>query len=303
MRVSITRATGEEIAQKLAQFAVEALLEELRLTPKPGLVDSDNNGAHRDLTLDIMERSALSLQACFYDMSMASYEREPSQYLRERLAAIGRYGEQQMLEVTGGVNTHRGAIWALGLITGAATTLFSSQDEVKSAVEGSSTAEERGAVAEEILRTAGLIASHQDRFVKAQQSHGSAVRKAYPVHSAREEAEMGFPSLAGTAIPAWEAYAADTEEVRRLNVLLALMAVVDDTCILHRSDMIILREVQEQCRAILDKGGLGNAANWKAYALLDIYMISKWVSGGGSADLLAATIFLHKITQHFKINS
>jgi len=289
MKVSIKRVTEEEIAQQLAQFAVEALLEEVRLTPKPGLVDKLNNGTHHDLTLGIMETSAEALKECFYAMSMAGFNNGPSQYLRERLAAIGRYGEQQMLDATGQVNTHRGAIWALGLLTGAASVLCSAQDGKFSA--------------EQILAAAGQIASFHDRFVTPQKTHGLEVRKVYPVRSAREEAALGFPSVLETAIPAWETYSQDNEEIRRLNVLLALMAVVDDTCILYRSDMIVLREVQEQCKHILKNGGLGNAENWKAYTLLDQYITGKWVSPGGSADLLAATIFIKKITQHFKINS
>jgi len=305
MKVASKRVTEEEIAQQLAQFAVEALLEEVRLSPKPGLVDKLNNGTHHDLTLSMMEKSAEALQECFYDMSLASYNRQPSQYLRERLAAIGRYGEQQMLDVTGQVNTHKGAIWALGLLTGAATVVYSAQKENYLAADHDllNRVEAEVFSAGQILKTAGVIASFRDRFVQPQKTHGSEVLKVYPVRSAREEAILGFPSLLETAIPAWKAYSQDKEEIRRLNVLLSLMAVVDDTCILHRSDMIVLRKVQEQCKNILKNGGLGNAANWRAYTLLDQYITGKWVSPGGSADLLAATIFIKKITQHFKINS
>ena len=289
MKVSTRVAKGEEIAQKLAQFAVEALTEEVRLTPKPGLVDSNNNGTHHDLTLALMEKSANALRDCFYEMSIASVDQQPSQYLRERLAAIGRFGEQEMLKATGKVNTHRGAIWALGLLTGAASLLIS---------------REYGEVtAEKILSAAGAIALFNDRNIPVQHTHGSEVRKIYQVRSAREEAALGFPSLRETALPAWEAYAGDTEEIRRLNVLLALMAVVDDTCILHRSNMNVLQEVQKQAAAILKGGGLRVIANWKPYTLLDQYITKQWVSPGGSADLLAATIFIQKITQHFKFNS
>lgn len=288
MKVSAKILAEETLAHQLAGFAVSALIEEVRLTPKPGLVDRNNNGTHRDLSLGLMEKSALALRECFYEIAMASCNQEPSAYLRERLAAIGRYGEQQMLQATGQVNTHKGAIWALGLLTGAASLLIS---------------REHGEIhAEKILSAAGAIALFNDRFIPVQHTHGSEVRKIYQVRSAREEAEMGFPSILETALPAWNAYAHETEELRRLNTLLALMAVVDDTCILHRSNMEVLREVQRQSKAILEQGGLGRSENLKAYTLLDQYITAAWVSPGGSADLLAATIFINKITNHFKIN-
>jgi len=288
MKVFPKIATEQAVAEQLARFAVEALTEEVRLTPKPGLVDCHNNGTHHDLSLELMENSAQALRECFYEIAMASTHQEPSAYLRERLAAIGRYGEQQMLQATSQVNTHKGAIWALGLLTGAASLLIS---------------REYGEIhAEKILSAAGAIALFNDRFIPAQNTHGSEVRKIYSVRSAREEAASGFPSILETALPALQLYADETEEVRRLNTLLALMAVVDDTCILHRSDMKVLREVQRQSKAILDLGGLGVNTNWQAYTLLDKYITKEWVSPGGSADLLAATLFIEKITQHFKIN-
>jgi triphosphoribosyl-dephospho-CoA synthase len=288
MKVIKTIASAAAVATQLAQFAMDALLEEVRLSPKPGLVDSHNNGTHHDLSLELMEQSARALGECFYEIALASYQQEPSAQLRERLAAIGRFGEQQMLIATGQVNTHKGAIWALGLITGAASLLISRDHDALHA--------------EKILSAAGAIALFNDRYVPAQFTHGTAVRKRYQVRSAREEAASGFPSLVETALPAWRAYAHEHEDIRRLNTLLALMAQVDDTCILHRSDMQVLREVQQQAAAILAQGGLGKADNWNDYMLLDQYITTNWVSPGGSADLLAATIFIEKITQHFKIN-
>jgi triphosphoribosyl-dephospho-CoA synthase len=276
-----------EFARVLSGFATEALLEEVRLTPKPGLVDKDNNGSHHDLTLRLMEYSALSLENTFYEMALASAGQSPSQYLRERLAAIGRYGEQTMLQHTGQVNTHKGAIWILGLLTGAARIHLTIGNEEAITITG-------------ILATAGAIARFEDRYTPAGKTNGDGVRKRYLVRSAREEAIAGFPSLHETAIPTWNAFRHETETVRRLNVLLSLMSVVQDTCILHRSNMDILTNVQKEAGAIIRKGGLGISDNLDAYRSLDKYVNTHWVSPGGSADLLAATIFLHKIIYHYK---
>ena len=100
----------------LADCAMNALIEEACLTPKPALVDRRGSGAHRDLDLDIMLRSARALQPTFLALARASSNARPSQRLREQLARIGREGEVAMMRATGGSNAHRGAIWIVGLM-------------------------------------------------------------------------------------------------------------------------------------------------------------------------------------------
>ncbi len=99
----------------LAHTASACLIDEARLSPKPGLVDSRGSGAHQDLTLALMERSARSLQPTFHALAEQSWRRPADIALRETVGRLGREGEAQMMLATGGVNTHRGAIWALGL--------------------------------------------------------------------------------------------------------------------------------------------------------------------------------------------
>ncbi|WP_313619302.1 triphosphoribosyl-dephospho-CoA synthase, partial [Pantoea septica] len=103
-------------AEWLAHAATQCLIDEARLSPKPGLVDSRGNGAHHDLTLALMERSACSLQPTFLELARQCWQRPADVALREAVGRLGREGERQMMAATGGVNTHRGAIWALGLL-------------------------------------------------------------------------------------------------------------------------------------------------------------------------------------------
>jgi len=275
------------IASIISECALSALMDELQLTPKPGLVDLENNGCHHDLSLELMGISAVSLFDTFHDIALASQNKQPSQPLREQLAAIGRYGEQKMLQATDNVNTHKGAIWCIGLLSAAAGIHASGGN---------------GFSEQDLLNTAGRIASYHDRFAPGKLTHGDAVREKYPVISAREEAAMGFPTLRNTAIPTWNKHAAEPEVVRRLNVLLSLMAVVDDTCILHRSNLEVLKNVQRRAQSIVNRGGLRHDENWVEYQSLEQYITERWVSPGGSADLLAATIFIHKVTKHLNIN-
>src|SRR5512133_2524486 len=107
-------------AAGLAQMVVTALIDEATLTPKPGLVDFRGRGAHRDLDWMLMCHSAWALHPGFCAMAEAGASGMHTQRLRERIGRIGRHAEVTMLQATGGVNTHRGAIWALGLLVTAA---------------------------------------------------------------------------------------------------------------------------------------------------------------------------------------
>ena len=109
------------LAERLADLAVDALIDEADLSPKPALVDRRGNGAHTDLHLGLMHASALALWPAFKEMAEAAIELgEVNVQLREAVGRIGREGEHAMLTTTAGVNTHRGAIWALGLLVSAA---------------------------------------------------------------------------------------------------------------------------------------------------------------------------------------
>ncbi|MDN8553310.1 triphosphoribosyl-dephospho-CoA synthase, partial [Citrobacter werkmanii] len=106
-------------AEWLARTATQCLIDEARLSPKPGLVDSRGNGAHHDLSLALMERSAHSLTPTFQALAQQSWQRPADIALRQTVGRLGREGEKQMMAATDGVNTHRGAIWALGLLVSA----------------------------------------------------------------------------------------------------------------------------------------------------------------------------------------
>ena len=110
-------------AEWLARTATQCLIDEAQLSPKPGLVDSRGNGAHHDLSLALMERSARSLTPTFQALAQHSWPRPADIALRQTIGRLGREGEQQMMAATDGVNTHRGAIWALGLLVSAVAML------------------------------------------------------------------------------------------------------------------------------------------------------------------------------------
>jgi len=277
---SLTLAYENRTAH-LAASAVDALLKEAELTPKPALVDRRGSGAHSDLTLARMYRSAYSLRAMFAAMAEIASDRMPSQGLREQLARIGREGERTMLVATGGFNAHRGAIWSVGLLVAGAAMCRAS------------------ATPREIAAQASKLARFPDRYAPANESHGSQVCRRYRVQGARGEALDGFPHVVEVGLPAlYESRMKGISETHaRLNALMAIMSHLDDTCLLHRGGMDALSAAKKGARAVLIAGGSSTSSGMRALWALDLYLLSCWASPGGSADMLAATLFLDSYQQ------
>lgn len=285
MSTTIERTAGAvaapgSLAERLADHVVAALIEEVTLTPKPGLVDFRGQGAHRDLSWPLMCHSARSLHPSFVAMASAGSAGLGSQALRERIGALGRDGEAAMMQATGGINTHRGAIWALGLLVTAAAM------------------DHRDRCAERIASRAGALARLPDRHAPARTGHkGERACRAHRVGGAKAQARDGFPHVTSAALPAlrWSRSRGDGEDAARLNALLAVMADLDDTCVLARGGPAALGVVQHGAARVLAEGGAGNAEGRKALRALELRMLELDVSPGGAADLLAATLFLDRV--------
>jgi triphosphoribosyl-dephospho-CoA synthase len=274
-------------ALQLADLAVEVLAAEARLTPKPGLVDARGSGAHRDLDLPRMLKSASSLHGTFLNMATAAAGQEPDQALREELARIGRSGERHMFAATGGGNAHRGAIWVLGLLVAARAIQGEASPRGESRPRGEAGPRETAALA-------ARIAAFPDRCAPALDSHGARVCRRYGVRGARGEAVAGFPHVVEVGLPAlWAARAKGADETcARLDALMAIMATLDDTCLLHRGGIPALEAAQRGARDTLMAGGSSSAAGRRALLRLDAELVKRNASPGGCADLLGACIFL-----------
>jgi len=267
-----------ERSRLLASLASQSLIAEAELTPKPGLVDRRGSGAHHDLSLDLMKLSATVLEPYFVAMSSRSVGRDVDSSLRQELAAIGREAETVMRKVTRGINTHKGAIWNLGLLIAAA-------------------ARRESRTARQIAAAASAIARLPDRPQPELITHGDMVRNRYGATGARGEASNGFPHVVEFGLPMLrERRAAKcSEEICRLDALLSVMSQVDDTCVLYRGGSEALTLVKSGAEAVLMAGGSGSATGRKLMRELDRELIARHISPGGSADLLAATIFLDAV--------
>lgn len=280
MHVSNLQLREHTLAERLADIAVQALIDEADLSPKPALVDRRGSGAHTDLHLGLMHASALALWPTFKAMAEAASDLgEVGLTLREALGRIGREGETAMLATTRGVNTHRGAVWALGLLV-AAVALEPHCDS-----------------AQAIALRAAHLALLPDTHAPCSFSHGAEVAKRYGASGAREEAQSGFPGVTQRALPQLKRSraAGHAEQNARLDALLAIMAQLTDTCVLYRAGEEGLRAMQSGAAAILQAGGSASLAGRRLLHELDRQLLKLNASPGGAADLLAACLFLDRI--------
>lgn len=262
----------------LARLACQAMIAEAELTPKPGLVDRRGSGSHQDLSLAIMRESAVAIEPCLREMAEVSEGRRPGPALREDLGVIGRKAERSMYAVTDGSNSHKGVIWALGLLVSAAAMRGDTQ-------------------AERIARIASMIAAHEDPYLPAVESHGALVTRRHGVAGARGEAIAGFPHVIRLGLPTLRAkrLARVPENAARLDSFLSIMAGIADTCVLYRGGWAALSTVRQGAAAILGAGGCESPLGLRLLQDLDVRVRVLGVSPGGSADLLAATLFLDAV--------
>jgi triphosphoribosyl-dephospho-CoA synthase len=282
-QVSKTRPgppTPTRSPEQIARLAWQALVAEAELTPKPGLVDRRGSGSHTDLSLDRMRRSARTIAPYFAEMAFEAATSPIDEALRAKVAVIGRQAEAAMLRTTAGSNTHRGAIWVLGLLVCAAS-------------------ESADLHSEDIARDAGHLARLPDHARPQIVSHGELVRNRYGATGARGEACANFPHVIGVGLPALtEARrTGHTERDSRLTALLRIMSHLDDTCVLYRGGTEAQELVHTGSAQVLAAGGPGTPEGNAALRDLDRELVRRQISPGGSADLLAATLFLDAL-QH-----
>jgi triphosphoribosyl-dephospho-CoA synthase len=265
------------LAQAVRRACVRALWYELVTFPKPGLVSLEDNGSHGDMAAVHFWRSMLALRGYFAEIARAGAE--GSEF--DRLRALGIEAERRMLRATGGVNTHRGAIFNLGLLAAAAGWRAS---------EGGPT----GSVGSIVRQVWGhSLAQHR----RDPRSHGARVAREHGAGGALLEAQSGFASVYRVALPAYREALARTGSAScaRVQAFFALLAAVDDSNLLHRGGVEGLRFAQDGARDFLEQGGVHRSGWWGRAHTLHKAFVARNLSPGGSADLLAATVLLHEL--------
>lgn len=262
-------------AERVGRLARAALLDELSTWPKPGLVSHVDAGSHADMDADTFERSAAAIAPFFTALARAGEAGADMPVLR----GVGLAAERAMMRATGGVNTHRGAIFALGLLC---------------AAEGAS-----GYVRGTAAARAGAVAALWGEAILAvpasPRSHGGAASLRFAVGGARGEAARGFPTVLRVGLPALRSgrvLAPGDPGAARVQCFFALLAEVHDTNLLHRGGAGGLRWAKDMAAAFLAAGGVGDAGWEPRAAAAHRAFVARTLSPGGAADLLAATLLL-----------
>lgn len=268
----------------VARMALRSLYDELALYPKPGLVSLVDNGSHDDMDAQTFFRSLFSLRHYFFRITRAGFEQADFVVLKR----LGIEAEQRMLKATGGINTHRGAIFCLGLLCAAI---------------GSCKAR-GGALSARAIRAALLaqwgpaLAGHAP---SAADSNGTRVAARHGASGAREEAALGLPSVFEVALPRLQRTLARGGGWRaaRVDALFALMAHISDTNVYHRGGAQGAAMVRQEARRFLDGGGTAHP-QWESRALAcHRAFVGRRLSPGGAADLLAAACLVHAAARRF----
>lgn len=275
--------------QTLGALAAKALLYEVCTTPKPGLVDRSNNGSHRDMDVFTFLDSTAALLPYFEEAVRLGMETRdlPSQETFRRLRQAGAAGERAMFRATGGVNTHKGAVFTLGTVCAAAGRLWTAEGFSKD--------------------LDAALALCGEMSAQAVQEDFAAIRRS-PAHTAgqrlyleqglegiRGELSRGLPAVAQIGLPTLRRCleAGDSLEQAGVQVLLALMAQVVDTNLIARGGLEGQQWAMEQAKNLTQ----GRAATQQEAEKLDRALIERNLSPGGCADLLAITYFLEFLSR------
>ncbi len=276
----------------IGAIAVEAMLYEVSATPKPGLVDRANSGAHHDMDFFTFMSSAAALRGYFDECAAigAGHAQQPIAGLLPCLQAAGIVAERQMFTLTQGINTHKGMIFSLGILAGAAGW---------AAARGKGlTAEYLGSLAARMC--AGLCESaYSDLMERPQEqlTKGEAMYLRYGVTGVRGEAQSGFRSVLMLSLPVYrqERQAGVSANDALVDALLQLLAGAGDTNILGRHDWQVLCYAQQQAAQAIARGGMQTVAGREAVQAMDEDFIRRWISPGGCADLVAVTHFCYEV--------
>ncbi|WP_033417601.1 triphosphoribosyl-dephospho-CoA synthase MdcB [Nevskia ramosa] len=265
--------TAPSYADQIGALAERSLLLEVRTWPKPGLVSQVDTGSHTDMDAGTFHRSAAALRPFFAELAEAGLQNRDMSALRK----IGLRAESAMLAATGGVNTHRGAIFGLGLLCAAAG--------LRARGDG------QASLGDTVSRRWGTDILAGPR---ASDSHGEVVKRRYGAGGARQEAAEGFPSVYEIGLPALREglrLAPNDAQAARVHCCFALIATLADTNLLHRGGADGLRFAQQRAQTFLDAGGVGQADWQQAAEQVHRDFVARRLSPGGAADLLAMSHF------------
>lgn len=280
----------------LAHLACDALRQELDTTPKPGLVDRHDNGAHADMDYRLMLRSIEALRPYFVKLAQAG-QQEKADHVT--ISAIGIEAERTMLAATGGVNTHRGALFALGLALVARTRVTKYQsNKVTRCQSNKITRYQSNEVTKyqsnKVTKCQGglqaTIAQIAQAFPDTQGTHGSKAVSQHQAKGALAMAREGYAQLFSDWLPFLHDLKQQGDPHACHKTLLRIMSQLDDTNILHRCGFEVAQHVKAEALETL------NDFSITRLEAMNCRFTAENISPGGAADMLALTLFIYNIS-------
>lgn len=285
----------------IAHLATQALQAELDTTPKPGLVDKDNNGAHRDMDYTLMQRSIDTLHPYFVQLALLGFADALPSHTAIRDAGIE--AEKAMLSATNGVNTHKGALFSMGLAVVAAA-----HEERKIAANEEQILKERNGGEDVLVSLQTTIKALAASFPDTNGTHGSKAKLlskgTTAIKGALDNAREGYEMLFAEWLPFYIERRKEHDAYTLHKTLLRIMCDLDDTNVIYRTDLATAEEVKQEARALLDSFSKAHTAEDKEKRIatellalkdMDKRYTARNISPGGAADMLSLTIFIGSI--------
>lgn len=270
----------------IAHLATQALQAELDTTPKPGLVDKDNNGAHRDMDYALMQRSIDTLHPYFVKLALLGCADALPTHTSIR--DIGIEAEKAMLSTTNGVNTHKGALFSMGLAVVAAA-----HEERKIAANEEQILKERNGGEDVLVSLQTTIKALAASFPDTNGTHGSKAKLlskgTTTIKGALDNAREGYEMLFAEWLPFYIERRKEHDAHTLHKTLLRIMCDLDDTNVIYRTDLATAEEVKQEARVLLD------SFSKAALKDMDRHYTTRNISPGGAADMLSLTIFIGSI--------
>lgn len=278
------KIVSEELIFRIVELAQKAILYEVSSYPTPGLVSPVSNGCHTDMNFYTFIDSTMSLNKYFLKTCIVSLENCDYDVIFNKLRNIGIEAEADMLERTNGVNTHKGMIFIM-IVTISAIIInikkhgkfINIRDEIKNL-------------------TKDLSKKDFDKLdEKKKLTYGEKLFIKYNLKGIRGEVEEGLPIIFNVALKTFKESSNLNINDRLVQTLISIMAVNDDTTVLHRKDIDMLYYIKQCCKNILNIGGMNSTNGRLSIDELDKELSVHRISPGGSADLLALTMFLSDV--------
>ena len=252
-----------------------ALQAELDTTPKPGLVDRNDNGAHRDMDHALMRRSIQALHPYFVRLAQIGFDNLHPRH--DEIQQVGIEAEQAMFNATGGVNTHKGALFSIGLAAVALGGMVCSNNAQLHSLSNS-------------------IASLACLFPDTSGTHGSKAKANNKLKGALDNAREGYPQLFRVWLPFYLDRLAEGDRYALHKTLLRIMCDLDDTNIVYRTSMETMQKVQAEARRMLER--IPETTHFEAaLQAMNTDYIRRNISPGGSADMLSLVVFLSNVVR------